>query len=163
MRDLQYYAKMCICELDRINIRPAAKIIFKENSRAKTRLGICKKKGDLYTVEIAKELLKDSSPEILLKETLHHELLHTCYGCMKHTGRWKQLAERVNKAYGYNITRLAENGSLSSPSYQPRYRVVCSGCGTVYERFKRSALIQHPGRYRCGKCGGRLFAPKQNT
>ncbi|MBQ3988186.1 MAG: hypothetical protein II629_05445 [Ruminococcus sp.] len=30
--------------------------------------------------------------------------------------------------------------------------VVCPRCGAVYERYKRSALIDHPERYRCGKC-----------
>lgn len=158
MRDLQYYADICRIELQQLKIRTAANIAFKINTRAKTRLGICKKKGDFYTIEIAAALLDDSSPEALLQETLHHELLHTCYGCMKHTGRWKQLAERVNTAYGYHITRLADVDSLpSSPSQQPRYRLVCPHCGTIYERFRRSALIQHPERYRCGKCGGRLL------
>lgn len=40
-----------------------------------------------------------------LKNTIIHELLHTCKGCMKHTGEWKQLAEKVNRYYGYNIKR----------------------------------------------------------
>ena len=96
MRDLSAYAAQCMRELDRLHIRYAQNITFAVNTRAKTRLGVCKKQGDRYTVEIAAPLLDESMPEKLLKETLHHELLHSCRGCMQHTGRWKALAERVN-------------------------------------------------------------------
>ncbi|MBQ5641402.1 MAG: hypothetical protein IIV05_06305, partial [Ruminococcus sp.] len=77
----------------------------------------------------------------------------SCRGCMQHTGKWKALAERVNAAYGYQITRTAEKDELPQGLVQqPRYRVVCPRCGAVYDRYKRSALIDHPERYRCGKC-----------
>ena len=87
MRDLSAYAAQCMRELDRLHIRYAQNITFAVNTRAKTRLGVCKKQGDRYTVEIAAPLLDESMPEKLLKETLHHELLHSCRGCMQHTGR----------------------------------------------------------------------------
>ena len=153
MRDLSAYAAQCMRELDRLHICYAQNITFAVNTRAKTRLGVCKKQGDRYTVEIAAPLLDESMPEKLLKETLHHELLHSCRGCMQHTGRWKALAERVNAAYGYQITRTAEKDELPQGLVQqPRYRVICPHCGAVYDRYKRSALIDHPERYRCGKC-----------
>ena len=83
--------------------------------------------------------------------------MHTCYGCMKHTGRWKALAAKVNAAYGIDIKRAADpdNDIIAK---KPKYRVVCQSCGAVYERYKRSALIQHPERYRCGKCKSKLEA-----
>ena len=28
----------------------------------------------------------------------------------------------------------------------------CRSCGAVYERYRMSAFLQHPERYRCGKC-----------
>ena len=153
MRDLLPYAAQCKRELDRLRIRYAADITFAVNTRAKRRLGVCKKTGDRYRIEIAASLLDERASETLLKETLLHELLHTCYGCMKHTGRWKALADRVNAAYGYHITRAAEEDVLPEAlTEQPRYRVTCPHCGAVYERFKRSQFIQHPERYRCGKC-----------
>ena len=153
MRDLKTYAALCMRELDRLNIRYAARITFSVNSRAVKRLGACKKAGDRYIIEIAAALLDESASEQLLRETLHHELLHSCHGCMKHTGRWKALADRVNAAYGYQIKRTAEEDALPDGlTRQPKYRVVCQNGGTVYERFKRSPLIEHPERYRCGKC-----------
>ena len=132
MRDLSAYAAQCMRELDRLHIRYAQNITFAVNTRAKTRLGVCKKQGDRYTVEIAAPLLDESMPEKLLKETLHHELLHSCRGCMQHT--------------------TEKDGLPQGLVQQPRYRVICPRCGAVYERYKRSALIDHPERYRCGKC-----------
>jgi len=153
MRDLSAYAAQCMRELDRLHIHYAKNIRFAVNTRAKTRLGVCKKQGDRYIIEIAAPLLGESMPEQLLKETLLHELLHSCSGCMQHTGKWKALAERVNAAYGYHITRTTEKEALPQGLVQqPRYRVVCPHCGAAYDRYKRSALIDHPERYRCGKC-----------
>ncbi len=121
MRDLNIYARICMFELDCLKIKYAKNLTLKVNTRAKTRLGVCKKSGDCYEIEIAAILLDERTPEEYLKNTLMHELLHTCYGCMKHTGRW-----------------------------------ICPVCGTVYERYRKSALIQHPERYRCGRCKAKL-------
>ncbi len=68
MRDLSAYAAQCMRELDRLHIRYAQNITFAVNTRAKTRLGVCKKQGDRYTVEIAAPLLDESMPEKLLKD-----------------------------------------------------------------------------------------------
>ena len=158
MRDLQHYAAECMAELERLKIPYSKHIDFKPNSRAKTRLGVCKKTGSRYVVEIASSLLDERAPlKEGLKNTLHHEILHTCRGCMKHMGRWKEYAARVNAAYGYSISRAADGDVIPDEMAQkPKYRVVCPECGTVYERFKRSKLIVHPERYRCGKCRARL-------
>lgn len=153
MRNLTTCAADAMRRLDALHIRYAARIRFEVNTRAKTRLGVCKKSGGSYTIEIAAVLLDEQADEILLLETLLHELLHTCYGCMKHTGRWKALAERVNAAYGLHITRVADSNALPAPQAAPRYRVVCPHCGTVYARYKRSPLIKSPSNYRCGSCG----------
>ena len=159
MRDLKPYAERCLKKIDALKIRRAKDIQFKINTRAKTRLGVCKKTGQSYLIEIASALLDERVPESELENTLLHEILHTCRGCMKHTGKWKQLADKVNAAYGCNISRTASKDALPEElAHKPRYKVVCPNCGAVYERYKRSALIQHPERYRCGKCGGRLDA-----
>ena len=143
MHDLGKYIKECMAELDRLRIPYAKNIRFTVNRRAKLRLGQCRvnvKEG--------------------LKNTLHHELLHSCYGCMKHTGRWKAYADRVNAAYGYNIRRCATGEEQPLPQDlmpKAKYLIRCSGCGAEYPRQKMSAVVQHPERYRCGKCGGKLM------
>ena len=108
MHDLNRTIKECMAELDRLNIPYAKNIRFTVNRRAKLRLGQCRRQGNSYTIEISAALLDDRVDlREGLKNTLHHELLHSCYGCMKHTGRWKAYADKVNAAYGYNIRRCA--------------------------------------------------------
>ena len=157
MRDLEYYAKLCMAQLDALHIHYAERITFQVNTRAVSRLGICRKSGDCYVIEIAAALLDERVPlRDGLLDTLMHELLHTCYGCMKHTGRWKQYADKVNAAYGYHIKRAAAREEHIVPKElekPPKYKVICPNCGMEYERYKMSEFIRHPEKYRCGKCG----------
>lgn len=143
-------------ELDALKIKYSPNISFVINTRAKARLGLCKKIGNSYVIEISEILLDERIDEKHgLKNTIIHELLHTCRGCMKHTGRWKQYADRMNAAYGYAIQRTSsrEEGLVPEPlAPKPRYRIVCQSCGAVYERYKMSAFVKHPERYRCGQC-----------
>lgn len=160
MHDLKKFSAECMAELDRLGIRYAKNIRFTVNTRATSRLGLCKKRGDQYEIEISHLLLDDRVSADSLKNTLIHELLHSCYGCMKHTGRWKAYADRVNAAYGYNIRRAASREDRELPEEllpKAKYLVRCEDCGAEYGRQKRSPLIEHPERYRCGKCRGKLI------
>lgn len=160
MHDLRKYAEECMAELDRLGIKYARDIRFTVNSRAVTRLGQCRKKGDSYVVEISSALLDERvDVKTGLKCTLHHELLHTCCGCMKHTGRWKVYADRVNAAYGYRIQRASTREERPLPEDlvpKAKYLIVCDTCGAQFPRQKISALVRNPEHYRCGKCGGKL-------
>ena len=116
MRDLEKHAAECMKELDRLNIRYSKSISFVINTRAVTRLGLCKKLGSSYVIEIS-ELLLDERTDLKrgLKTTVIHELLHTCRGCMKHTGKWAELAAKVNAACGYNVTRVTRSDESIIP------------------------------------------------
>ena len=96
MRDLMKFAAECTAALDGLGIRYAKNIRFSVNTRATSRLGLCRKKGNQYEIEISHLLLDERTPEDSLRDTLFHELLHTCYGCMKHTGRWKAYADETS-------------------------------------------------------------------
>ena len=158
MRDLISYARQCENMLDRLKIKYAQNITYTVNARATSRLGLCKKQNDRYTVEISSLLLDEHTAELALIETILHEQLHTCYGCMKHTGRWKQLAEKVNTAYGLNVKRAADEESIPGDLLpKPKYVIKCKGCGAELHRRKLSPLVKNPSRYRCGKCGGKLY------
>ena len=160
MRDLEFYALECMSELDALKIKYSPNISFVINTRAKARLGLCKKIGNSYVIEISEILLDERIDEKHgLKNTIIHELLHTCRGCMKHTGKWAELAQKVNAAYGYTIKR-AQNRSdgIIPPELQAsaRYIIRCTGCGAEIPRVKRSPRVDHPEKYRCAKCGGML-------
>lgn len=168
MRDLQQYARECLNELDEIGIEYGNITEFIVNTRAKRRWGLCKTVPGGFQISISSILLDERNNEEGLKNTIIHEILHTCKGCLNHKENWKRLANKVNAAYGYNIKRCSnaeEKGVLEEtrppvPVRQANYFVVCEDCGKTYSRTKKSKLITNPGRYRCGVCGGKLFLKK---
>lgn len=124
------------------------------NDRAVARFGCCKYRDGQYTIEVARRVAR--GPEQSLRETLAHELLHTCYGCRNHGKRWKLYAQRAGEAYGYRIARSATEEELGVGEARAcRYLLRCTACGAQFKRFRTSPLVEHPERYRC-RCGGRL-------
>lgn len=125
------------------------------NSRAKRRLGCCYYRDGVYVIEVSSGLLEQ--PE-RLRQTLAHELLHTCRGCRNHGEKWKAYAAEVNGALGYSIQRLAPaEGESQEPLRQEKLRYIleCQSCGAKIYRSRMSKAVKYPWRYRC-KCGGKL-------
>lgn len=127
------------------------------NRRATGRFGACfaNKRSGTFVIEISDVLLTAS--EQACRQTLAHEVLHTCYGCQNHKKRWHHYAEMMNTAYGYCISRTDSPERLGVESKSVvRYLVECTQCGAEIPRARRSRLIEHPENYRCAKCGGHL-------
>ena len=125
------------------------------NTRAVARFGCCKLQRGRYYIEVGQAVAQ--GPEKSCREVLAHELLHTCPGCRNHGRQWREYAERMNEAYGYEISRVTTNASLGVQGLRaPKYLLRCTRCGAEFPRFRASALTRDPGRYRC-KCGGPLI------
>lgn len=132
------------------NIDPVVRV----NHRARSRFGCCVQKNGRYYIEIAEQLL--GAREEAVCQVLAHEVLHSCRGCANHGLRWKEYAGRMNERYGYEVARTDTFEKLGLTDRRPvRYLVVCRNCGQTMNRMKRSALVEHPERYRC-RCGGTL-------
>ncbi|MGN8875243.1 SprT-like domain-containing protein [Pseudoflavonifractor sp. HCP28S3_F10] len=124
------------------------------NTRALTRFGCCVRRGGSFQIQLTHRLL--DAPEQSCRETLAHEVLHTCPGCQNHGQRWRAYAGRMNAAFGYHISRTSRPEDLGVADLRPvRHLVVCQKCGREFPRTKASNLTLHPERYRC-KCGGTL-------
>lgn len=160
MRDLQKVATECVLELRRIGINPGYVKEFRVNSRAKSRWGMCSNEhGTGFIIEISDRLLSDDAPEKALKNTIIHELLHTCKGTKGHGTEWKRLADRVNVAYDYGIKRCssAEEKGVAvdeKPNMAVKHRFECQKCGLILDRTRESNFTKAYDRYRCGKCNG---------
>ena len=167
MRDLNAIAQECMKMLDDIGIEYGKIMEFKVNTRAR-RWGQCKRVSGVYSINISATLLDESNDIDGLKNTIIHELLHTCNGCMNHGEKWKMMANKVNNTYGYNIKRcsdVSEKGVKKDtrPKHKAityKYEVKCQKCGNIYQRSKMSNIVQHPEHYRCGKCHGELKRTK---
>ena len=167
MRNLEEYAALCLRELDAIGIKYGNIVEFTVNTRAKKRWGQCRITPDGFSINISAVLLDERNSEQALKETIIHEILHTCRGCMNHGENWKRLAERVNQKYGYSIKRTSStNDKGLHEDTRPvavrtvKYIVQCQSCGQLYPRAKLSKIVKYPHLYRCGRCGGRLKTVK---
>ena len=99
--------KVCIDEVLGAGIEPGNIVSWVINRRAKTRWGMCTKNPDgTCIIQIAARLIEDERiSEQACKETMIHEILHTCKGCKGHTGLWLIYANIMNKKYGYHIKR----------------------------------------------------------
>lgn len=163
MRDLQKYAIECMEELDNIGIEYGNVIDITVNTRAKKRWGQCKALGNgNFSINISAFLLDESTDVEGLKNTIIHELLHTCKGCLNHGTEWKRLASIVNRAYGYNIKRTSsaeEKGCTCVPDNTKvrsiKHKLVCNKCGHVFIRYRDSKFTRMPGNFLCG-CGGTI-------
>ena len=162
MKDLLKLAKECENDLISIGIQPGTIIRWSVNTRAQKRWGQCKNEGHgYYSINISARLLADDVDDQAAKNTILHELLHSVKGCKGHTGLWKELATKVNyRLPQYTIKRTT---SCDEKGIEPvvrvktnRYAICCVDCSHEYIRERLTKIIQNPGRYRCGHCGGRL-------
>ena len=154
MKDLQMIATECIRDLNAIGIYPHCKAEdFSVNTRAKQRWGQCRKKGDKYSINISNRLLYDDIDDMATKTTVMHELLHSCDNAMEHKHEWLRLANKVNRAYGYNIKRCTSASEKMTDEQIKRYNkpvehaktyiCTCGKCGKVIAQYhRRSKFIQ---------------------
>lgn len=127
------------------------------NKRAMGRFGACfaNRRDGTFLIEISDVLV--TAAEQACRQTLAHEVLHTCYGCQNHKKRWHHYADMMNTAYGYRIKRTDSPERLGVERKDVvRYLVRCTSCGMEVPRARRSRLVAHPEEYRCAKCGGHL-------
>ena len=113
-----------------------------------------------YGIRISEYYLQ-APKESLIRETLMHELIHTCPDCLNHGKVWKKWAKVANDTYGYSIERCSSKGDFDLRKGAEKkgrtratikHKVSCPGCGTVWYRTRHSNLTLHAEEYTCG-CG----------
>lgn len=168
MRNLQKVAIECMYELDCIGIPYGEIERFTINTRAKSRWGQCK--GLLtgkFEININQDLLNENNSLEGLKNTIIHELLHSCEDCMNHGQKWQEMADRVNKAYGYNIKRCSSQSEKGVVEYTEKpirykYNVFCNQCKRhwKYKRMCHTIECCRTGNAIC-VCGSNSFTVEE--
>ena len=127
MKNFEMLQKVCIDEVLAAGIEPGNIVSWVINRRAKTRWGMCTKNLDgTCIIQIAARLIEDERiSEQACKETMIHEILHTCKGCKGHTGLWLIYANIMNKKYGYNIKRTTSGEEKGVENYTASKRLFC--------------------------------------
>ena len=149
------------------------------NTRAKKRFGQCHREYDIYkggyiySINISSFILADDCDEYAILDTIIHEILHTCYGCMNHGKEWKRLANIVNEEWGMIIgrcgsysdfsPRLAKEMEVKRENKKSNYVFQCRECGQKIKRERMSDFVKHPWKYKCGKCDGKFsYIPEES-
>ena len=128
MRDLIDFTIQCMNELDRIGIPYGNVIDVTINTRAKKRWGQCRKVPGGFTININVVLLDEKNDVDGLRNTIFHELLHTCPDCWNHGTQWKAYAAMIRRELGYNIQRTSsaeEKGVITELETErtPKYQI----------------------------------------
>ena len=164
MKDLRKLYRECIAELDSIGMDYSSRIVeVKVNGRLKTTLGYCKRNNVTgnYTIEVAPCMLADGVEVEAIKDTIIHEILHTCPGSFNHGYEWKHRASIVNRKLGYNIETCASTKELEAQGVKVqrrdwKYALECVDCGKQFKYKRWCESLENPSRYRCGSCHGEL-------
>lgn len=163
MKNYQDFQLLAMLKLSDLNIHYGKITKWTTSNNSVHRWGQARKlMNGTYEIDINECLLRDDSSDDGLLNTIIHELLHTVDGCMKHTGKWKLLADKVNQAYGYDIKRCstADEKGISTEwtntvaKATHKYMCKCSKCGKEVWRQKISDFIRYPEIYQCCNCGG---------
>ena len=164
MRNLQEYANFAMELLDELHIPYTIPENFTVNSRAR-RWGLCKLNSGKFYISVNQTLLDERNSEDGLINTLLHELLHTCPGCLNHGAIWKKYAAMVYGKFGYNVKRTNDEqekgvttGNFNATEREYKYLIYCEKCHKlVAKRKKRCGVTENPGKWQHVGCGGHLY------
>jgi len=120
------------------------------SKRAKRRAGAVEYHGETpETVSLTWEYFQEhgwgATADVVRHELIHVHLLNEA-GDPSHGDAFRALATELQTSV--TCERFAD----------PNWWVVCESCGSEMARYRKSKLVKHPEEYRCGGCGGSLYA-----
>ena len=142
--DFNYCYKQLVAIFPEIN-KNKYNLIF--NYTALKRLGQCSYKGpNKYEIQLNYHFAQICDVSAV-RNTIMHELLHSLKDCMKHTGRWKIAANKINHEYNYHISRTSlysdyHDFRLDAKPKTKKYRIQCQDCGRISEYYKCSKIVK---------------------
>lgn len=169
MKDLKRLYLECVSEARSIGLDISDRITGIEvNSRLSRALGRCYARyavggGYTYRIEVNPCMLADDLDDRIPKNTIMHELVHTCDRCMNHGPEFQRRAMMVNRKLGYHVSTTTDGDALEAAGVNLKrasdnYGIVCKKCGRVVERRKRwSTTLERIRSYRHSDCGGDLY------
>lgn len=162
MKDLRKLYQECLKELDDIGIKYGKISIIKENSRLTRTWGYCKRlpypshswEDNRYEINISSRLLSDDVDDVHVKDTIIHEILHTCKNSLNHGAEWKRLANIVNEHYPqYNIkTRTSSSEKKIDDDIEFKYIIECSSCHHQWKYRKKTKVVKFCEALKCPLC-----------
>ena len=93
-----------------------------------------------------------------LIDVIAHELLHACLPSREGHGEiFHRSMTLLNEALGLHIEVCSKKTAIRQSETLYRYKVVCAACRNEFYYLRAGAVVKHPSRYRCAKCGKNAF------
>ena len=93
-----------------------------------------------------------------LIDVIAHELLHACLPPREGHGEGFHRGMAIlNERLGLRLRVYSEKTAIRQSESLYRYKVVCTACGNEFYYLRAGAVVRHPSRYRCAKCGKNAF------
>lgn len=168
LADFEKMVEICKEQLVNIGYKGVLnkKYILVLNTKLKKVLGLCRylHGWSEFSIELNEQFVNRTEDLSLVQNVVMHELIHTIRGCDRHTGRWLEIAKKVNDKYGYNISRITEGG-INYDNYMKqigvgtaKYVIMCKVCNNSYWYHNKVEMIRRMqeygcGSFACGECG----------
>ncbi|MBR1636137.1 MAG: SprT-like domain-containing protein [Lachnospiraceae bacterium] len=102
-------------------------------------------------------LFFEGNAEALI-DVVAHELLHACLPSREgHGVDFHRGMALLNEKLGLHIQVYSEKSAIRQSESLYRYKVVCTACRNEFYYLRAGAVVRHPSRYRCAKCGKNAF------
>ena len=93
-----------------------------------------------------------------LLDVVAHELLHACLPSREGHGAFFHRGMAIlNDAMGFHIAVYSDKTAIQQSESLYRDKVTCAACGNAFYYLRAGAVVRHPSRYRCAKCGKSAF------
>lgn len=149
----------CKRVLSNLNIPYSGRVNIVVNTRSKKRWGRTTRHTATndYTIQVNVDLLDERNDVYGLRNTIIHELLHTCDGCMNHGNKWSYYANIVSRETEYRIVRTstAEEKKVTytrnnTPNY--KYIIKCPKCEHSWKYQRASKAVKMADKCICPYC-----------
>src|SRR5699024_4635554 len=109
-------------------------------------------KEKIFSINISSRLLQDDISDTACKNTIMHEIIHTCNHCFNHGNEWKHISNIVNDCYSfYNIKRCTspeEKGiNENIEKKEAKYILRCTKCGKLFYKNRMCKVIKYHELY----------------
>lgn len=132
---------------------------YKKVRKYKNRKVISYQKFKLHHIYVSRWVMELN--DVIIKNTIMHELIHCIPFCNDHGIEFKKYANYINEKLGYNISRVGnkkvdyKNSNIEYKENEVyNYKVKCVKCGQTFYRKRLNRNLTK--KYRCGICGGRF-------
>ena len=129
MHDLDKIAQECIREVKAAQIPAQDDRIVLITAKKMKDWGVCVATPRRFEIHINLRMLSDQCPVKSLKETVIHELIHTCPDAYDHGELFRHYARIMDERYGYEVLSESDEDAVFHPDMPVLRRLVCPKCG----------------------------------